>query len=391
MSAVGGGVPLARTRGDEATAIGTLLLVRLAAAEGATRAEAASDLAPLFVQALSQAEWRRTAEREIGQLIAAGLATENRSRLAATEQGAKLAAAYLGQKAAPARPWAELRDVLLIAKSLGVNHLGAARLKALARPDELRALIVQRAYGLAQRKNQPPAKLRAQLAVVALERAFGNKIKAGLGKGSALSAKAGRLLAAQLSKAPKDYGSDTKLIAELAAEQVGASDATPEALRAAILRSLGAKVLEAARRAPEARAPSAARPLPPPANDTTPAAHAPPRARASGSRAIRPCREAGRPRARRGLAGKPQGLHLAGLGDHSIERARLGPLGDRVQVHARGGSSRGPSFPRRRRSQGQEESRRDRELRRSLQECGLALRARGRLTRAVAGSLEIVA
>jgi hypothetical protein len=276
MSAVGGGVPLARTRGDGATAIGTLLLVRLAAAEGATRAEAASDLAPLFVQALSQAEWRRTAEREIGQLIAAGLATENRSRLAATEQGAKLAAAYLGQKAAPARPWAELRDVLLIAKSLGVNHLGAARLKALTRPDELRALIVQRAYGLAQRKNQPPAKLRAQLAVVALERAFGNKIKAGLGKGSALSAKAGRLLAAQLSKAPKDYGSDTKLIAELAAEQVGASDATPEALRAAILRSLGAKVLEAARRAPEARAPSAARPLPPPANDTTPAAHAPP-------------------------------------------------------------------------------------------------------------------
>ncbi len=276
MSAVGGGAPLARARGDEATAIGTLLLVRLAAAEGATRAEAAADLAPLFAQLLSSPEWRRTAEREIGQLIAAGLAAESRSRLAATEKGAQLAAAYLGHKAATARPWAELRDVLLIAKSLGVNHLGAARLKALARPEELRALIVQRAFGLTQRKNQPPAKMRAQLAVVALERAFGNKIKAGLGKGSALSAKAGRLLAAQLSKAPKDCGSDAKLIAELAAEQVGASDATPEALRAAILRPLGAKALEAARRAPETRAPIAARALPPAANDTSPAAHAPP-------------------------------------------------------------------------------------------------------------------
>src|SRR5262245_19854945 len=130
MSAAGGGAPLARTRGEEATAIGVLLLVRLAAAEGATRAEAVSDLAPLFAQALLPTEWRRTAEREIGRLIGAGLATENRSRLAVTEQGGKLAAAYLGQKSALARPWAELRDVFLIAKSLGASHRGAARLKA---------------------------------------------------------------------------------------------------------------------------------------------------------------------------------------------------------------------------------------------------------------------
>ncbi len=277
MSAVGGGAPLARARGGEATAIGTLLLVRLAAAEGATRAEAASDLAPLFTQMLSPTDWRRTAEREIGQLVAAGLASENRSRLAASERGAQLAASYLGQKGALARPWAELRDVLLVAKSLGVNHLGAARLKALARPEELRALIVQCAFGLTLRKNQPPAKLRAQLAVVALERAFGNKIKAGLGKGSALSAKAGRLLAGQLSKNPKDYGSDAKLLAELAAEQVGASQATPEALRAAILGALGAKALEAARRSPEARSSGAAPALAPAANDTSPAALAPPK------------------------------------------------------------------------------------------------------------------
>lgn len=285
MSALGSGAPLAGPRRGGASATGHLILVRLAAAGGATRAAAAADLATLFTHKLSPADWRRLAEREIGQLIAAGLAVEEKSRLAPTDAGAAAAARYLGQKTLEPKPWPELRDIALVAKGLGLEKEPATRMKPLARVEGLRTLIVQKAFGLPVRKNVPPTKLRAQLAVVALERAFGNRIKAGFGKGSALSAKAGRLLAGQLSRSPRAFPTDAKLIAELAAEHAGAKDATLEALRTGILRGLGARALEAG--ATEAGTAEAERPamsivvaapaaLKPAANDPAPVAESPP-------------------------------------------------------------------------------------------------------------------
>ncbi|MCC7251140.1 MAG: hypothetical protein IT540_04620, partial [Hyphomicrobium sp.] len=280
MSALSRGAPLAGPRRGGASATGHLILVRLAAAGGATRAEVAADLAPFFTHKLSPADWRRLAEKEVGQLIAHGLAVETKSRLTPTETGALTAARYLGQKSWEPKPWPELRDVALIAKGLGLEKETAARLKPLARVEGLRTLIVQKAFGLSVKKNAPPTKLRAQLAVVALERAFGNRIKAGFGKGSALSAKAGRLLAGQLSQNPRVFPTDAKLIAELAVEHAGAKDATLEGLRAGILRSLGARALEAgaADAAPEAERPAmpvrvtAPAALRPAANDPVPPA-----------------------------------------------------------------------------------------------------------------------
>jgi hypothetical protein len=271
-----------RARRSEASAIGELILVRLSATGGATRTEITADLAPLFAHKLSPADWRRTAERETGQIIAAGLASDGKGRLAATDAGHALAARALGRKTLAPASWPELRDVALVAKGLGLDGEAASRLKVLARIDGLRTLIVQKAYGLAIKKNTPPAKLRAQLAVLALERAFGNKIKAGLGKGSPLPAKAGRLLAAQLSLNPRAFASDAKLIAELAAEHVGAVDTELDALRTAILRSLGAKALEAgatepARPAPKPVAVEAPVQVPPADNDRGPVAVMPPR------------------------------------------------------------------------------------------------------------------
>jgi hypothetical protein len=285
MSALGSGAPLAGPRRGGASATGHLILVRLAAEGGATRAQVATDLAPLFTHKLSPADWRRLAEKEVGQLIARGLAVESRGRLAPSDEGTAAVARYLGQKAWEPRPWPELRDIALIAKGLGLEKETAARLKPLARVEGLRTLIVQKAFGLPVRKNVPPTKLRAQLAVVALERAFGNRIKAGFGKGSALSAKAGRLLAGQLSKTPRSFQTDAKLIAELAAEHAGARDATLEGLRTGILRGLGARALEAG--AAEAASPDAERPampvvvaapaaLRPAANDPAPASAPPP-------------------------------------------------------------------------------------------------------------------
>lgn len=287
MSALGSGAPLAGPRRTGASATGHLILVRISAAGGATRTEVAADLAPLFTHKLSPADWRRLAEREIGQLIASGLAVEEKRRLAATDDGARAAAHYLGQKTVDPKPWAELRDIALIAKGLGLEKETYARLKPLARVEGLRTLIVQKAFGLSVKKNAAPTKLRAQLAVVALERAFGNRIKAGIGKGSALSAKAGRLLAGQLSQNPRAFSTDAKLIAELAAERAGAKDSTLAALRVGVLRGLGARALESGSDiilAPDAapqmpvRVPAPDAAPPKAANDSAPVAVDPPKA-----------------------------------------------------------------------------------------------------------------
>ena len=261
MSALGSGAPLAGPRRGGASATGHLILVRTTASGGATRADIATDLAPLFTHKLSPADWRRLAEKEIGNLIANGLVAETRGRLVPSETGALAAARFLGQKSPAPAPWPELRDVALIAKGLGLEKETAARLKPLARVEGLRTLIVQKAFGLSVKKNPPPTKLRAQLAVIALERAFGNRIKAGFGKGSALSAKAGRLLAGQLSQNPRAFTTDAKLIAELAVEHVGARESTLEGLRLGVLRGLGAQALEQG--STEIATPSAERPVMP--------------------------------------------------------------------------------------------------------------------------------
>jgi hypothetical protein len=103
--------------------------------------------------------------------------------------------------------------------------------------------------------------LRSALAAVALQRAFGNKIKAGLAGKSGFSASAGRLLAAQLARQPRDFGTDARLVAALAAEHLGASRTDLASLRLAVLRKFvdgdGAK--RAAPR-PAAVATSASRP-----------------------------------------------------------------------------------------------------------------------------------
>ncbi|MGQ0673018.1 MAG: hypothetical protein ACT4N2_09100 [Hyphomicrobium sp.] len=228
-----------------ASPIGHLLLVRIAVEGGASRAELARDLAPLFTHELSPADWKRLADTETGKLVAAGLAGEARGRLSATEAGAAAVSRSLAQPAG-VRSWSEQRDTWLIAKALGLEGEPQAKLRALLRQDSLRGLIVQKAFGLPLKKNQPVAKLRAQLAMIALERAFGNKIKAGLGQRDALPAKAGRLLAGQLSRTPRDFGTDARLVAELAAEHVGAKDSDTDSLRAGLLKALGTRTLRAA-------------------------------------------------------------------------------------------------------------------------------------------------
>jgi hypothetical protein len=110
--------------------------------------------------------------------------------------------------------------------------------------------------------------LRSELAVVALERAFGNKIKTGLGKGSGLPGKAGRILAGQLFKQPREVSTDGKLAVLLAAEIYGAPDPSLESLTLALLRRLAtAPSTETAIKSLDKRLP---RPSPTADNDATP-------------------------------------------------------------------------------------------------------------------------
>ena len=275
--------PTQRTQSAQHAALQDLVLVRLAALGGATRAETIRDLSFFVQHRLSPGEWRQTAEAALGELVAQKLADDKRGRFTASERGHARAADYLVlRKTVSLGPWPEVRDTQLIARALGLEGESTPKLKALGTPEGLRALVVQQAYGLPRRLKSTPARLRGELALVALERAFGNKIKSGLGAGAGLSPKAGRALAAQLSRRPREFSSDSRLIAALAAEHVEAAQPTLDVLRAAIMKRFVSEILDggATPNKPELSAQSlnAARPAPrqnlkPPlaANDTTPA------------------------------------------------------------------------------------------------------------------------
>ena len=229
----------ARPAGGAASAvIDDLILARVACSGGATRAQIVRDLGPLVTPKLSSAQWRDAVDAALARLDASGKVRDARGRLRLAEPGEAAVARYFGEKEAHARTWNDQRDIWLVAKALGVDASKPALRSALSRPDGLSALFVQQAFGLAVRQALSPSKLRAALALVALERAFGDNVTDGLGKGSALSAKAGRVLAGQLLHKPRELPTDTRLVAALCADQAGSVRFEADTLRLAVLRKL---------------------------------------------------------------------------------------------------------------------------------------------------------
>ena len=218
------------------TGCADLVLVRIACAlRGATKAEIATDLAPI-ASGLPAAPWRAQIEREIEALGAQSLVSVKSARVEVSEAGKAQRSPLSGHKGDFPRVWSELRDIRLVALALGLQREPAKRLKALATVDGLRGAIVERAYNLKIKGVPTPARLREALAALALKRAFGDKGTAGLAGKLGLSAKAGRTLAAQLSREPRDFGTDTRLIAALAGEYLGTAVADIDGLRVAVLR-----------------------------------------------------------------------------------------------------------------------------------------------------------
>jgi len=259
----------------EANLLDDFVLARVAPDSGATRGDIIRDLTPFLSHRLSPSEIREEIEMSLEAADARGHVFCSRGRFHLSPAGQTLALELLGGRVLP-KDWQAIRDVNLPARALGLENESPQRIRTLARPDGLRAAVLQRAYGLKGKRAPSPARLRSTLAGIALERAFGNKIKGNIAAGEGLSAKAGRLLAAQLCSRPREFGTDSRLIAALAAEAAGAVQSDHAALRTAVLRQAITKRMPAQngtlarpepkapettrKPAPKTRPPAAARP-----------------------------------------------------------------------------------------------------------------------------------
>lgn len=245
-----------------------LVLVRIVGSpKGCAKANVSEDLAPFVAHRLSPGQWRAALDADIAALILKGHVAAQGARLEATDTGQAAAAEFLGVKPPLPSAWLELRDTRLVARALGLQKETAKRLKALGKPDGLRVAILQKAFLLKIKGVPTPSRVRAALATVALDRAFGSRGRDGFGQKLGLSAKAGRKLAGQLARHPRDFGTDGRLIAALAAEQAGAVQVDMGALQQAVLRRFldGDKaapmaVVVKAPRTPKARKPKAKQP-----------------------------------------------------------------------------------------------------------------------------------
>jgi hypothetical protein len=227
----------------EGRVLDDLLLARVAVG-GATRAEIQRDLSPLLDGGSLGSDDKIAVEQGLTSLaVRKLLLSEGRGRWRLTEVGRTEALKRLGVTGNLPADWGHVRNVRLVAVALGLGPISAQRARALNRPDGLRAAVLQQAFDLPRKAIASPARLRSQLAVVALQRAFGNTMKSGLGAGDGLSPKAGRLLAGQLARQPRDFGTDSRLVSALAAEVVGATRPDIDGLRLAILRRWIAKEL----------------------------------------------------------------------------------------------------------------------------------------------------
>lgn len=227
--------PLARPHLDGGR-VRDIVLVRIATAGKAlSRADLSEDLWSVVSHIVVRAEWPAALDRDLGALADAGLCEITALTVAITAAGAKRAALVLGVNALP-RSWAEAKAVRLVAKALGAEALPARRLKALMKAEGLRSAIVQHAFALKIRGVPTAARLRAQLATLAVSRAFGNTLPAGTDVRSGMSATAGRGLAGRLAHPPREFPTDSRLIAALAMEHAGARKPDFESLQTALLR-----------------------------------------------------------------------------------------------------------------------------------------------------------
>jgi len=220
---------------SQAGAMPEFAIWRIAAAGGATRSELVRDLGPFFGHLLSPSEFREALQATIAGCEAAGAVQGARGRFQLTQTGQQLAEAAFREDVLGLQ-WSDIRDRRITARVLGLLDEPTPRIRGLARPDGLRMAILERAYDLRLKQTPTLARVRVALAGVTLMRAFGHQLGAGFRIDGGIDARSSRVLAGQLSRRPKDFGSDRRLIAELAAEAVGAAQNDISTLRLVLYR-----------------------------------------------------------------------------------------------------------------------------------------------------------
>ena len=212
-----------------------VMLVRIVAAEGTER-EIARDLHPWAEAKVSATAWRIGVSQSLAALGIRGLIGARAGRYHATDAGRRQAQAFLGPHVGEIDPWPIVRDGALVLAALGLQAASPARRKAVVRLDGLRGLIVETTWNIAGAGRPSATRIRTKLAVHALQRAFGANLDKSLQGKAAMSAKASRLLAAQVSKTPRPHATDARLVAQLAAEAVGVARSDLANLRRGVLR-----------------------------------------------------------------------------------------------------------------------------------------------------------
>lgn len=266
--------PVAPSRSAEeaasaASRIAGVVLARIAAG-GSSEPTIARDLRALLPKPPPEDVWKGQIGRLLVALGSAGQVTRDEFGLKLTDEGRAALSVFLGTRKDLPETWAQLRDGPLMAKALGIPGASQSRLKALAKADGLRMLIVEQHWKLKVRGKPSASRLRQALAMTALDRAFGNQVKNEVGVRSGLSPKASRLLAGQLSKKPRDFKTDARLIAALAAEAAGVTKPELAQLRSGILkRFLGELPATRIAAADPKRAPVVRPAHSPPANPAT--------------------------------------------------------------------------------------------------------------------------
>lgn len=218
-----------------------VVLVRIATAgvAGVTRATVRFDLAPIVEHRLSIAEWRRCLDDLVFVLLTEGHVVTDRLRLTATELGQTAATRFLGMTIPARAEWSGVRDVLLVGRALGVEVDKTPRRRKLESARGLRGAILEQSFGLPATRTVTITGLREKLArkaapVAAVPSAPVPSAPVQDGTTTIRSRRA----VERLLRRPREFASDAALLAELAAEQVGAQETSVPSLRRAILRQL---------------------------------------------------------------------------------------------------------------------------------------------------------
>jgi hypothetical protein len=219
----------------EAQRIAGTVLVRIAV-DTADETAVARDVLPLMGPQAAADIGRIEVARLVAALVAGGLVERSDEQLRATARGLAAALEFLGAKKGLPATWQAARDVSLVAKALDLTAGPQNRLKLLGKADGLRVLLVAHRFNLKIKGLPTASRVRSALAGIALEQAFGNRNGQAVTGKSVLPPKAGRMLAGQLSTSGREFGTDGRLMAALAAEAVGLRRGDLAGLRLAVLR-----------------------------------------------------------------------------------------------------------------------------------------------------------